>query len=197
MPFDIQLSKDLTLDIRKCPHLLIIGKGDNWAEFSKDIEKSLSSVDKANSSETFVYVLRCLNGITKRDKEVLDERYELLSALDCCNIEQFNKRFKHESLMYEVLFVSPAKTKYNDDLLKEVLMKGRAVGIHVVMFADSMDDFEKNIDLLDMFTVKLVYKVKTEKESINLTGYKGAEKLKGDEFMLCELGKQPVIYKAN
>ena len=197
MPFDIQLSKDLTLDIRKCPHLLIVGKGDNWANFSKDIEKRLSSVDNQTSLRNFVYILRCLDGITARDKEVLNERYELLSALDCCNIEQFNKRFKYESLMYEVLFVAPAKTKYNYDLLKEVLMKGRAVGMHVVMFVDSINDFENNIDLLDMFTVKLVYKAKTGEESIKLTGYKGAEKLKGDEFLLCELGKQPVIYKAN
>ena len=69
------------------------------------------------------------------------------------------------------------------------------MGIHVIMFVGGVEELAKYDDLLDMFAVKLLYKVKTVKESVLLTGYKGAENLTNGEFMLSELGKQPVIYK--
>ena len=198
MPFNVNFGKKLTVDIRECPHLLIVGKGNNGAGFAQDIEDDLSSIGKTRyARESFVCVSRCLNGIDKQYKEVIDERYEMLSALNCDNIEQFNKRFRHESLMYEILLVSPTNAKQKNKWLKEVLMKGRSVGVHVIMFADSVKDLAKDADLLNMLPVKVVYKTKTAEESVLLTGDRGAEKLKAEEFMFVELGKKPMIFKMN
>ena len=44
MSFDIKFSDDLTLNIRDCPHLLIVGKGDNRSKFAEQLEKKIDSV---------------------------------------------------------------------------------------------------------------------------------------------------------
>lgn len=195
MHFDIEFSKDLTLNIRKCPHLLIIGKGDQYSKFAEQLEQQIEFVDTENISSADIWVHRCLTGYSEEEQQ-MNERYVLLSAFDCNNIEQYNDRFKHENMTSYAMFASPIKDKVNIDALKQILMKGRAVGIYVIMFADSVAEFGDDADLLDMFPVKLVYKVNNAEESILLTGCAGAENLKDNEFMLCELGKQPVVYKS-
>ena len=206
MSFDIKFSDDLTLNIRDCPHLLIVGKGDNRSKFAEQLEKKIDSVfetieildnDKYFSTDfKSIGVDICFGdyNYTTAEKR-LNERYELLATFNCNNIEQYNEHFKYEGMYYLVALTSWLKGDAIDSL-KQILMKGRAVGIHVIVFADSVADFGDNTDLLDYFFVKLVYSAKNAKESKLLTGYAGAEKLKDDEFMLSELGKQPVIYKS-
>lgn len=198
MSFKIQISKELSLDIRKCAHLLIFGNGNDWSDFAKRIERQIDYVyqceQKAN--EQAIFVFHCLGGcLCEREKQQLDERYELLSAFNFSNIEQFNRKFCCESLYYHVIFANLSAKKQKIDDLKQILMKGRAVGMCVIMFVDSVKVIDK--DLIDMFPVKLVYKVKTEKESVLLTGGKIAKNLKKNEFVIAELGKKAVIYENN
>lgn len=194
MLLNIDFSKDLTLDIRKCPHLLIIGKGDQYSEFADNIQERYNHVKDLKQE------LCCYNWWDNTDEdnndfnEMLEERYNLLSMTDLTNIEQYNQKFKFDYWFYHILLASPSILKHNAS--KQVLMKGRAVGMHMIMFADSVAEFGDDADLLDMFPVKLVYKVNNAEESILLTGCAGAENLKDNEFMLCELGKQPVVYKS-
>lgn len=194
MPFKLRISKELSLNIRKCPHLLIIGKGNSWGDFAKQINRQLDLLYNHQPHTQVISVSPILDiDYCKREKDTMDERYELLSAFKFKNIEQFNSKFKNETLTYHVLFADFLGKKRKTDDLKQILMKGRAVGFHVIMFADSVKGIDK--DLLNMFPVKLVYKVKNDEESMLLTGKKIAKKLKKDEFVLAELGKTPVIYE--
>ena len=196
MPFEIQFSKDLTLDIRQCPHLLIIGKGDKESNFANAIQEQCCPLD-SSGCEPGYYVDHDWWYDTDRENawfmEMLEERYFLLNATNLANIEQYNQKFKLEDWFYRILLASPSILKH--DASRQVLMKGRAVGMYVIMFADSVAEFGDNTDLLDMFPVKLVYKVNNADESLLVTGYVGAEKLKDNKFMLCELGKQPLFYE--
>lgn len=193
MPFDIKFSKDLTIDIRKCPHLLIVGHGNVHSKFAESIRKQINSLTKVNFTPGYSVDHDWWTGMDSDNKwfmEMLEERYALLSATKLKNIEQYNERFKYEDWFYRIILASPSILKH--DTSKQVLMKGRAVGLHIIMFTNSMKGFESDVDL---FPVKIVYKTRTAKESVLLTGQKGAEKLKNDEFMFCELGKKPVIYQ--
>ena len=194
MPFDIKLCKELSLDIRQCPHLLIVGKGDQYSEFAEQLEQQIEFVDTDNVCPADIWVHHCLTGYREEEQQ-MDERYLLLSTFNFNNINQFNDKFKHENMTSHAMFTNPINDKENINALKQILMKGRAVGMHVILFADSVAEFGDNSDLLDMFPVKLVYKVNNTDESILLTGCAGAENLKDNEFMLCELGKKPIIYR--
>lgn len=222
MPFNMQFSKDLTIDIRKCPHLLIVGVGDVHSKFANTIGKMINADDYLASIFEKTYNTKFVDavwtdndidfddynwvgGIVNFDtgnnykfwNDKMDERYQIYSALGCNNIEQYNDMFKHEQERYCFVLTTleQSPTEENINYLRQILMRGRAVGIHVIMFVDGVEELAKYDDLLDMFAVKLLYKVKTVKESVLLTGYKGAENLTNGEFMLSELGKQPVIYK--
>lgn len=204
MAFEIKLSKDLTIDIRRCPHLLIVGKGDNNSNFAEQLEMQIDTfheVINKDISDTCntecIGVDFCLDGCFCEHKEqLMNERYELLFALNFNNIEQFNEHFKYEDMRYHVLFASLPTQKQTTFSLKQILMKGRGVGIYVVMFINDITDLGDNVDLLDMFPAKVIYKANDTDESVLLTGYKGAESLRDNEFMFCELGKQPVIYES-
>lgn len=214
MPFKIKFHKDLTLNIRDCPHLLIIGNGDNHSEFAKRIGQMVNCDDELwFAFEDFDAELcngkqfdsiNWVGGVVSVDlgdyklwADKIDQRYEILHALSCDNIEQYNERFYHNKDRYFFVLTKLEQplAEQNVNYLQQILMKGRAVGVHIIMFADKVAEFGDNTDLLDMFPVKLVYKVKNKKESTLLTGCAGAEKLKDNEFMLCEIGKRPVIYK--
>lgn len=197
MPFKIKFSKDLTLDIRDSPHLLIVGKGNNKSAFAEQIKDEISRLYDRNKriSGEFVNHDWWTDNYyeNKRFYEVLEERYSLLSALNFTNIKQYNAKFKHEDWIYRIILADPSIL--NHETAMHVLMKGRAVGMHIIMFASNVTKLTQHRDLLDLFPIKLVYKTRNVDESILLTGKAGAEKLKNNEFMLCELGKQPVIYK--
>ncbi len=193
MLFNIEFSKGLTLDIRQCPHLLITGKGDQYSEFADNIQERCNHVKDLRQELCYYSWWDDTDGDNNCFEEMLKERYYLLNVTNLANIEQYNQKFKFDQWFYNIILASPSILKH--DASRQVLMKGRAVGMHIIMFADSVDEFGDNTDLLDMFPIKLVYKVNNAEESILLTGCAGAENLKDDEFMLCELGKQPVIYK--
>lgn len=202
MTLDIKISNNLSIDFDKHPHLLIYGREssfgqDNYDQFKNNIFYTEQGtiyapciLDRVVSIHAYYKWPNECDELEQR----LDERYQLFNALNVKNITEFNKQFKVERMKYVVAFVTFPTSVKNIDLLKQILQKGRAAGIIMIMFISDLWCVQR-YNVLDMFTTKIIFGTKTEEESILLTGCGGAENLKDDEFMLAELGKQPVIYK--
>ena len=185
MTIKIRFGKDLTLDIRKCQHLLIIGKGGRGSEFATQIKRQFVA-DCCGTDCNLV-------SFNESKERQLSKRYKQLCDLNADNIEQFNKHVGKNKMKFCIMVAGTSTKEQMNNALKQILVKGRAVGMHIIMFANNISRLDA--DLLDLFLVKLVYRVKNADESILLTGYSSAENLKDSEFMLAELGKRPVIYK--
>ena len=195
MTLNIRINKELKLDIRKCRHILIIGQGDNESCFAEQIKHDIENY-KNRKKHAWISVVRWSGGCRRRlhnTTDLLTDRYIILKSVELPNIKMFNEMFIMEKFRYYIHLAEPNIILEEADDLDLVLTKGAAVGMHVIMFANSITECRGY--LLDTFPVKLVYKVNGVDESILLTGCAGAEKLKDNEFMLCEIGKQPVIYK--
>ena len=125
MPFNMQFSKDLTIDIRKCPHLLIVGASDMHSKVANTIGKMINTDDYLASVFEKTYNTKFIDAVwTDNDidfddynwvggmvnfdtgnnykfwNDKMDERYQIYSALGCNNIEQYNDMFKHEQERY-------------------------------------------------------------------------------------------------
>lgn len=205
MTLNIKINDNLNIDFDKHPHLLVYGRGltfgpDSYDKFKNNIfytEKGMRYapcvLNKVASIHAYYY--KWTNECSEIEQR-LNERYQLFNALNVKNITEFNEQFKIERMKYAVAFVTVPTSVKNVDLLKQILEKGRAAGIIMIMFVNDLWRVQR-YNVLDMFTTKIIFGAKTEEESILLTGEKGAENLGYGDVMLSELGKKPVIFSNN
>ena len=205
MPLNIKINDNLSINLHKNPHLLIYGLGHCRSKNSDELKDNLyyTEQDKRYSPEVLKEVMAVNTywykwaNVNNEIEERLNERYELFNATNVNDIEEFNMQYKQERMKYVVVFVTLPTSLKNVDSLQQILMKGRAAGIHIIMLVDDLWRIQKDETLLDMFTTKIVYRTKNADESVLLTGESGAELLNNSAVMLSELGKKPVVYYNN
>ena len=169
MNINIILKNKLMFDLAKCPHTLVVCKNNTRETTVKYIVGELL---KQN--------ITCIetDSIAEIEEE-LEDRYRLFIETETSSIEEYNA--KHEDkLDYWVIIIKDISSY---DALKEILMKGRAAGIHVMLFVKNFSGIKKDKELIHMFPVRLIYRNSHKRETVIVISEigKGAKILKLDD----------------
>ena len=156
-------------DLAKCPHTLVVCKN-----------KTRETTVKYIVGELLKQNITCIetDSIAEIEEE-LEGRYRLFIETETSSIEEYNA--KHEDkLDYWVIIIKDISSY---DALKEILMKGRAAGIHVMLFVKNFSGIKKDKELIHMFPVRLIYRNSHKRETVIVISEigKGAKILKLDD----------------
>lgn len=121
----------------------------------------------------------------------MDSRYKKLKGTGTKKLSQYNKVSK--KLPYIVLVIdemsdiklggSDKDTKRIENILTQIMNKGRAAGILVIGATQRPSSTQINTNIRDRFGTKLSARIK-DKHSQDMAGIKGTENLRDGEFMM-------------
>lgn len=133
----------------------------------------------------------------------MEDRYRLITAAGCANIDQFNrKQGPSTRLPRVVIFFDEVANWMQDDefkdevdgLINEIATKSRAAGLHLFMIYQRADNQVMTMQLRTNLGNKLILRLGDEGSSRIALGERGAEKLLGKGHIIAKLGTDGKTY---
>lgn len=134
----------------------------------------------------------------------MEDRYGLITAAGCANIDQFNRRHgPSDRLPRVIIFFDEVANWMQDDEFKDevdglingIATMSRAAGLHLFMIYQRADNLVMSMQLRNNMGNRLILRMGDEGSSkIALSGDKGAEKLLGKGHVIAKLGTDDKTY---
>ncbi|TNC98633.1 MAG: DNA segregation ATPase FtsK/SpoIIIE, S-DNA-T family [Stygiobacter sp.] len=133
----------------------------------------------------------------------MEDRYRLITAAGCANIDQFNRKQSPSTrLPRVVIFFDEVANWMQDDefkdevdgLINEIATKSRAAGLHLFMIYQRADNQVMTMQLRANLGNKLILRLGDEGSSKIALGEKGAEKLLGKGHVIAKMGTDDKTY---
>lgn len=135
--------------------------------------------------------------------EEMDERYELIAAEGCRNIDQYNRRVKSGAKLprIAIFFDEVANWMQDDDfkkvvdaLINKIATKSRAAGFHLFMIYQRADNQVMTMQLRTNLGNKLILRLGDEGSSKIALGESGAERLLGKGHLIAKMDTDEKTY---
>lgn len=129
--------------------------------------------------------------------EEMENRYRIITAAECANIDQFNKKQEPSARLPRVIiFFDEVANWMQDDafkdevdgLINEIATKSRAAGLHLFMIYQRADNQVMTMQLRANLGNRLILRLGDEGSSKIALGERGAEKLLGRGHVIAKLG---------
>lgn len=212
-----ELAENIVFDLAEAPHLLITGAtGTGKTVFLDDIILSiiykaspdlskLVLIDPGIDLEVYEGLPHLLfKPLSKKEdvyeaircvKDLVDMRYEELSKEGKRSIEAFNGRVNDKDKMQHIVVIIDKYLEFTyemppdfEDMIKSIVRKGRAAGVHLVINAQSARAEFVNAEIKANIPYRIAFSVSDWHESKAALDMTGAQKLLGNGDMLMVTG---------
>lgn len=135
--------------------------------------------------------------------EEMDERYEVIAAENCRNIDQYNRKVQPGARLPRIVifFDEVANWMQDDDfkkvvdgLINKIATKSRAAGFHLFMVYQRADNQVMTMQLRTNLGNKLILRLGDEGSSRIALGEPGAERLLGKGHLIAKLDTDDKVY---